>query len=319
MKIFKGPDIKPRNFHGLISVCPKMFEFFELIKKVARTESSILVRGETGTGKELTASAIHNLSPRKNGPFNAINCATLTPDLIVSELFGHERGAFTGAINSRIGLFQASNGGTIFLDEVAEIPLQIQARLLRALEERVVTPLGATKAIKVDTRVISATHRALRTESAAGRFREDLMYRLRVIPIFLPRLADRIGDVEALTWIFIKEFNKLGFRKVEGIEQPAMKAMCEHQWPGNIRELKNNLEYTFAVGDGPHIKLSELMPELSGKAPPNSFSQKNHEIQAMKQALKDSGGRKAQAAKTMGLSRTTFWRKLRELQLSGTL
>jgi len=303
----------------MISVCPKMFKFFDLIQKVARTESSILVRGETGTGKELAANAIHRLSPREKGPFNAINCATLTPELIISELFGHERGSFTGAISSRIGLFQASNRGTIFLDEIAEIPFQIQARLLRALEEKVVTPLGATKAIKINTRVISATHRSLRDECAEGRFREDLMYRLRVIPIFLPTLAERIGDVEALTWIFINEFNRLGFRHVDGVEEPAMKAMCQHSWPGNIRELRNNLEYTFAVGDGPHIKLSELMPEFRETKLSTKLNPKELETQALKQALKESGGRKALAAKKLGLSRTTFWRKLRELDLSGDI
>ena len=196
-EIYRRPSLEVTDFHGIITVAPEMREFFDLLERVARTESSVLIRGETGTGKELVAGAIHALSPRKSGPFRALNCAMLTPELLASELFGHVRGAFTGAVRDRRGLLFMADGGTLFLDEIAELPLEIQARLLRVLQERVFVRLGDSEPIKVDIRLISATNKALRREVAERRFREDLMYRVRVVPIFLPPLRARTGDVEA--------------------------------------------------------------------------------------------------------------------------
>ena len=186
------------NFHGIYTCAPEMQPLFRLIERVARTDCTVLVRGETGCGKELVARAIHTLSPRNQHPFQDINCATLSPTLLESELFGHVRGAFTGAVSDHQGVFKLADKGTLFLDEVAEIPLEIQARLLRVLEEQTFVPVGGTKAVRVDVRLISATHKALRREVAAGRFREDLLYRIRVVPLFLPSLRERTGDIEGL-------------------------------------------------------------------------------------------------------------------------
>src|SRR5690606_17573215 len=227
-------------------------------RRVARTEASVLLRGETGTGKELAAQAIHALSPRAGKPFKAVNCATLTPELAASTLFGHLRGSFTGAVSDRRGLFAVADGGSVFLDEVAELGLDIQGRLLRVLPERDIVPVGGTDAKSVDIRLITATHKSLREEVEARRFREDLMYRIRVVPIFIPPLVERTGDVEALTWSFIDEFNQRyqpqegradghGGRRIEAIAGDVYDMLMGYPWPGNVRELRNVIEYAFAV------------------------------------------------------------------------
>jgi two-component system, NtrC family, response regulator AtoC len=307
------------EFHGILTVSPRMQELFTLIERVARTTSSVLLRGQTGTGKELVARAIHALSPRASGPFRALNCATLTPELLASELFGHVRGAFTGAIRDRRGLFSLADRGTVFLDEVAELPLDIQARLLRVLQERTFIPLGGTDPISVDVRLISATHKALRREVEQHRFREDLMYRLRVVPIFLPPLCQREGDVAALAWHFIDEFNGRGGRVIEAIDDHAMKAMIGYPWPGNVRELRNVIEYAFAVGLGAVLTLYDLTPELRGEPPPDEpllASTSSGERMRIEEALREAGGKKSLAAERLGISRSTLWRKLRELRLA---
>jgi len=312
----------PRHdFAGMMTVAPQMERLFELIRRIARTDASVLVRGQTGTGKELVARAIHDHSPRRDRPFRAINCATLTPELLASELFGHVKGAFTGAVKERKGLFRAADGGTLFLDEIAEIPLDLQARLLRVLQEQSFVPLGGTEAVHVNVRVVSATHRSLRAEVEAGRFREDLMYRIRVVPLFLPPLAEREGDVEALTRYFIEEFNRQGFRHVERIADDALAALLRHRWPGNVRELRNVIEYAFAVGEGPVLRCEDLTPELRGEAPPatpgRTLTVAELERERIIDALRQSQGRKSDAAELLGMSRSTLWRKLREHHLQG--
>ncbi len=318
--ILTHPEITPTEFHGMITVAPQMREFFELVRKVARTDASVLVRGETGTGKELVASALHALSPRHSGPFKALNCATLTHELLASELFGHVKGAFTGAYQSRDGLFKLADHGTIFLDEIAEMPLDLQARLLRVLQEQRFVPLGGTESLTVDVRIISATHRSLRDAVNKGEFREDLMYRIRVVPLFLPPLRERSGDVEALTWHFIEEFNKRGFRQVEGVDRHAMEALTVYDWPGNVRELRNVLEYAFAIGEGPTLTLDELTPELRGEPPPvrdeAPMTEEDLERQRLLDALRETGGNRGEAADLLGISRTTLWRKLKEHGIS---
>lgn len=324
MPTHQRPSFDMINFHGALTVSSTMQHFFTLVERVARTDSTVLIRGETGTGKELIAQAIHNLSERANGPFKAINCATLTPELLASELFGHVRGAFTGAIKDRKGLFSLAHNGTIFLDEIAELPLDIQARLLRVLQERTFVPLGGTEPVRVNVRVLSATHQALRTLVEAGRFREDLMYRIRVVPLYLPRLTEREGDIEALTWHFIDHFNQHSVRQIHTIDDNARQAMLDYAWPGNIRELRNVIEYAFAIGEGPTLTLDELTPELRNEKP---FQQQRstavpllHHVQDERErivhALAATDGRRDRAAELLGISRSTLWRKMREYKLS---
>jgi two-component system response regulator AtoC len=241
-RMVRPPAEAPRVVHGMVTVAPEMDVFFERLRRAARTHATVLVRGESGTGKELVAQALHRQSPRAQMPFRAINCATLDRELLTSELFGHVRGSFTGAIRDRTGLLQLASGGTLFLDEVAEMPLDVQARLLRVIQEKRFTPLGGSETLTADVRIVSATHRALRREVEQRRFREDLMYRLRVVVLYLPRLAERTGDIEALTWHFVREFNAQGYRTVRGITREALDRMLSYPWPGNVRELRNNLE-----------------------------------------------------------------------------
>jgi len=317
-KLWKRNAFELKNLQGIMTVAPEMSEFFKMICRVARTDASVLIRGETGTGKELAAKALHQLSPRKDGPWQAINCATLTSELLASELFGHVKGAFTGAIAQRKGLFALADKGSVFLDEVAEISLENQARLLRVLQERMFVPVGATQAIASDVRVISATNKSLRDEVERGKFREDLMYRIRVVKLFLPRLVERTGDIEALTWHFIDEFNQQGFREITDIERNTMEAMLEYEWPGNIRELRNALEGAFAVGEGPVLMLAELPPEISGVdefKSRNTMSEKDLEREKILKALENNNGKKAVAAGELGMSRATLWRKMREYRL----
>ena len=317
MKKVTRPEVT--CFHGLVTTAPAMLRMFDLLRRVARTEASVLIRGETGSGKELVVRALHELSPRSGRSFQAVNCATLTPELLASELFGHTRGAFTGAIKDRKGLFKLADGGTLFLDEIAEMPLDIQARLLRVLQEQTFVPLGGSEPVQVDVRLLAATHRSLRNEVEAGRFREDLMYRVRVVPLFLPPLRERQGDVEALTWRFIDEFNQQGFRQVVQLGDCALEALLRHRWPGNVRELRNVVEYAFAVGEGPLLTCDELPPELRGEAPPEperrELTLQQIERERIVDALRTAGGKRGLAAEALGMSRSTLWRKLRELGL----
>jgi len=316
----KRPPNRATTFHGIVTVSPQMLAFFERVKRVARTDSTVLIRGDTGTGKELVARMVHDLSGRAGQAFKAINCATLTPELLASELFGHVRGAFTGAIKDRKGLFALADGGTIFLDEIGELPMDIQARLLRVLQERTFVPVGGTEAKHVDVRVLSATNKSLREEVEHKRFREDLMYRVRVVPLFLPRLADREGDVEALTWHFLDEFNQHGLRIIDEVEPQVMDALKAYSWPGNVRELRNFVEYAFAIGEGTVLGHEELTPELRGEAIPNTdrstMTERDLERERLLEALKKCGGHKGNAAELLNMSRSTLWRKLREHRIA---
>ena len=303
-------------FQGMIGSSPPMTRLFEQLTRVAATEVSVLVRGETGTGKELVARAVHALSARSAGPFRAVNCATFTPEMLASELFGHVRGAFTGAVGPRKGLFELANRGTLFLDEVSEIPQGLQARLLRVLQERSFIPVGGSEPIHVDVRVVSATHRALRTEVAARRFRADLLYRLRVVPLYLPPLRDRGNDIELITQCLLEDLSRDGDRIVSGLAPEAVAAFATHSWHGNVRELRNALECGYALGDGDMIQLEDLPPEFRGEAPdddgPDPETEGGLRKRAVLDALRQSGGRKGQAAELLGISRSTLWRMMRE-------
>ncbi len=304
-----------QQFQGILSRSPAMQNVFQIIQNAAETEATVLVRGESGSGKELVARAIHNLSARKHSPFLAINCAALSSNLLESELFGHVRGAFTGAIKDHKGLFQRAHGGTLFLDEVAELPLELQAKLLRVLQERNYIPVGGDRSIDVDVRIVAATHRSLREEVKSGHFREDLMYRLRVVPIFIPPLRERREDISLLIWHFIRQHNAEKLRQIDKIEPQAMRVLLDYPWPGNIRELHNVVEYAFAVGRGTTLRLTELPPEFrearitAPKSRTGLPLTAEQEKEAIRNALEQSNGMITPAANLLGMSRATFWRK----------
>jgi transcriptional regulator with PAS, ATPase and Fis domain len=310
-------DLKLSSVHGMYSVAPEMAQVAEQLRRVARAECTVLIGGESGTGKELAARAIHRESSRKHAPFRAVNCATLSPTLLESELFGHVRGAFTGAVHDRPGLFSLADLGMLFLDEVAEISFDLQGRLLRVLQERSFIPVGSTRAVSVDVRVISATNKNLRTQVAEGHFRGDLMYRLRVVPIWLPPLRERSGDIEALTWHFLDEVNAGGGRQITAVAAEVLAALRSYGWPGNVRELSNVIECAFVIGDGPVLQFEDLTPEVRGEPPPDlpETSPDETERGRVLDALAKHKGRIGDASVELGISRTTLWRRLYALGL----
>lgn len=318
----KSEDAKD-SFHGIITRDPAMLEAIKIIRNVAETDATVLIRGESGTGKELVAQALHQESPRCKQLFLAINCAALTPSLLESELFGHVKGAFTGAIRSHAGLFQRANGGTLFLDEIAELPLELQSKLLRVIQEKSFIPVGGDTAVTVDVRLIAATHRSLREEVKAGRFREDLMYRLRVVPIFLPPLRERRMDVNLLLWHSINRHNQNGLRQIKAIAPDAMRRLLDYRWPGNVRELINVIEYAFAVGRGPELCTEDLPPEFRETKEaqysnqPAQLIPHRHlsEADLIREALQITGGHLEKAANYAGMSRATFWRKRKKFNI----
>lgn len=335
----EGLRIRPANeyagmveFFGMWTRSSKMRDLFQVMQRVADIDVTILVRGESGTGKERVAQALHSMSKRAHAPFVAVNCAALNPTLLESELFGHVKGAFTGAVRDRPGLFEQAHGGTIFLDEVAEIPLELQAKLLRVLQERTYTPVGSNENKHVDVRVISATHQSLRQAVSRGDFREDLMFRLRVVPLWIPPLRERREDVELLGSAFLYNMKQSGHHSFQRVHPAAMQSLLDYRWPGNVRELQNALEYASAVGSGDTLTPSFLPPEIRNKqptmapqaiqepqrsAPPiqaetflNPLSEEG-EKQRILQAIIRSQGKKGLAAKELGMHRTTLWRKIR--------
>jgi transcriptional regulator with PAS, ATPase and Fis domain len=308
-------------FHGILTRDPAMKQACHVISNVAVTDATVLIRGETGSGKELVARAIHAESLRRNKPFLAVNCAAISASLLESELFGHVRGAFTGAVRDHAGVFQRADGGTLFLDEVAELPLELQAKLLRVIQERDFIPVGGDKAIRVDVRIVAATHRSLRELVKEGKFREDLMYRLRVVPIFLPTLRQRRQDVSLLLWHFIDLHNTVGQRRVVRVEPEAMRALLDYAWPGNVRELQNVIEYAFAVGRAESLRLEDLPPEFREEKPPALAAMpplvplRQDEAARIQQALAAAQGKIDDAARLLGMSRATFWRKRKQYGL----
>lgn len=302
--------------YGLISQSPEMSKVFELIKRVSQTDIPVLVRGDSGTGKELVARAIHGESPRGKAPFVAINCATLSEGLLESELFGHVKGAFTGAIRDHSGVFDRAKGGTLFLDEVAELSYDLQAKLLRVLESGDFMPIGAEKPVKADVRIVAATHKALRQEVEHGRFRQDLLYRLRVVPIFIPALKARQRDIPVLVQHMLQQ--QFSQETMPTIDKTAMDQLMTYDWPGNVRELKNAIQYALVMFDGKTITCADLPAETAGndgvkKTASQRATPKVHlsavEIQ---EAIDACDGNLTQAAKLLGIGRTTLWRKLKQ-------
>jgi DNA-binding NtrC family response regulator len=302
----------------LIGGAASMVRVKEIIGKVAVTDSPVLIEGESGTGKELVAAAIHRLSSRAKGPFIPVNCSAIPRDLLESEFFGHVRGAFSGAVADALGLFRGANEGTIFLDEIAELPPELQVKLLRVLQEMQVRPVGSTKAYPVDVRVIAATNRNLEQAMKTGSFRQDLFYRLNVIRVTLPPLRERREDIPALVNHFIRRFNKRFRRDVRGVTQDAIAALSAYDFPGNVRELENLIERAFAMGTRESLTLADL-PSLSARpsiAP--SIETKvvptlaEVEKELILRALAVHNNDKEEAARALGISRRTIYRRLKE-------
>jgi len=311
------------EFDGIIGKSPGMCEVFGMIRKVAGTEANVLVVGESGTGKELVARSLHSRSTRADKPFVPVDCASIPENLLESELFGHEKGAFTSAHTSRPGLFEYADGGTLFLDEVSQLSLPLQAKLLRVLQERQFRRVGGRKLISVDVRVISATNRDLKREVAEGRFREDLYYRLNVVTISLPPLRERDGDISLLARYFLRKFSRTNGKPVRDISDEAMGMLERYHWPGNVRELQNVMERAVLLAEGEVITPQDLPPEVrSPQAPPPSWEElpykeakrawmERFEREYFLSLLRRHNGNISQAARAAGVSRKTIQRFLR--------
>lgn len=298
--------------HDMIGQSDAMQAAFQQIDQVARVNATTLIHGATGTGKELAARAIHNASDRAEGPFVAVNCAALTKELAGSQLFGHRKGAFTGATDDRPGFFEAADGGTLFLDEIGDIPLDVQRQLLRVLEEEAVTRLGETKTRPVDVRIIAATHRDLRAEVEAGRFREDMLYRIRIARVELPPLRKRRSDIPLLVRSFLQSARARFGKDVEGVHNEAMRALISYAWPGNVRELRNAVEYAVIRAQHAVVQMQDLPPEIQEvdvqAAPHEAFP--DDEEGRIRAALAQTDNNRKEAAELLGMSRATLYRRL---------
>ena len=300
-----------------------MKKVFRLVRQAAPTEATVLIQGPSGTGKELVAHAIHSLSPRAHGPFVAVQCGALPDTLLESELFGHEKGAFTGAVARQIGRFEAADHGTIFLDEISEISPATQVKLLRVLETRTFTRLGGSEALHADIRIVAATNRNLRAYVDEGKFREDLFYRLNVVDIVLPALRDRPGDIPLLVSRFLNEFSAANGGKVTGITPAAMTYLESWRWPGNVRELRNTVEKMVVLSAGGRLDVDDVPEELrsSRNSQPLGATGTLGETEKAKilATLREAGGNRTRAAQMLGISRRTIYRKLDEYAAQGEM
>jgi two-component system response regulator HydG len=305
----------PATFEGMVGETPVMLDLFGFIRRLAPYPTTALITGESGTGKELVARAIHRLSARSARPLVVCNCTTLTPTLVETELFGHVRGAFTGADRDHKGLFEAADGSTIFLDEVGDLPMAAQVKLLRVLEEYEIRRVGCSEPTRIDVRVVAATNRDLTAMVAAGTFRDDLYFRLNVGSIHLAPLRQRPDDIEALARHFLVRWNQRLDRRVTGISAEAFATLRRHTWPGNVRELGNVIERAMVASDG-NVILPEHLPPLLGAgtscppAQPPALTLEAAEREQILRALDAAGGRRTAAARLLGLSRRTLYRKL---------
>jgi len=311
-----------QEFEGteLIGVSPANKEILEVIEKVAPTNSTVLISGESGVGKEVVARTIHNQSARRDKVFLAVNCSAIPETLLESQLFGHVKGAFTGASNYQEGLFQRANGGTIFLDEIGEMPLMLQPKILRAIEERAVTPIGAAKPLQVDVRIIAATNRELKLEVDEGKFRGDLYYRLNVIHLQIPPLRERREDIPLLVEHFIRRQNSELKKNYQGVESSALKVLMSLPWKGNIRDLNNVLERAMILGNGEWITVKDLprweVPEADVSRSVGHDLRRTvraYEKSHIENVLKETHGDRTQTAELLGLSRSSLYRKIEAL------
>ena len=306
------------DHHGLLGESSPMQYLFELIENVSQTDAPVLIHGQSGTGKELVARAIHEESPRNQKPFIKVNCAALNENLLESELFGHEKGAYTGADRTRIGRFEAAHNGTIFLDEIGDIPLSTQVKLLRVLEEKEIERVGDHKPIPVDVRIISATNKDLEAMIDENQFREDLFFRINVFPLNCPSLAERIEDTPVIVQNFIDQNRRKGGKDIQGLTPEAMEVLLAYHWPGNVRELRNAVEYAFVLCFGDWIAKEHLPPKIA------SGGKRTATIQAMGskswdeeranlvQTLRRVGGNQSEAGRLLGVSRVTIWKRIKK-------
>jgi len=311
-------ELKERHqFCNIIGKSNRMQDVFRLIENLSDTETNVLITGETGTGKGLIAKALHYNGPRAAMPMVTVNCSALAENLLESELFGHVKGAFTGAVSNKIGRFQAAHNGTVFLDEIGEISPMIQVKLLRVLQDKEFECVGDSTPIRVDVRVIAATNKNLKQEVRSGRFREDLYYRLKVVEILMPPLREKLDDVPLLVNHFINMFNKRFHKHIKGVSGDVMDVFMNYAWPGNIRELEHAIEHAFVLCQGDTIKFDHIPSELyESFMKKYAFQQKKtlHNGQDIFNALKQTGGNKAKAARLLGISRQTLYRKMRTLK-----
>jgi len=312
-----------QGFQGIIGNSPVMRRVFDLVTSAAQSEASIIIYGESGTGKEMIAEAIHHNSPRREAPFIKVNCAALNENLLESELFGHVKGAFTGADSARVGRFEAAGGGSIFLDEIGDLPLGTQTKLLRVLQEKELERVGDHRPVSIDVRVIAATNKDLRRLMKEGLFREDLFYRLGVVPVTLPPLRERTADIPLLVDIFINRIGQKSARDIVGISREALSVLVNYSWPGNVRELLNAIEYAFVICPGGTIGTDHLpdsvkqerggAPGKDGFAPLTGIlaTEKEQLIEALQMAR----GNRSKAAAILGVSRVTVWNRIKKYSI----
>jgi formate hydrogenlyase transcriptional activator len=319
-------DRETNEFEGIVGSSPALRDVLDQVRIVAPTGATVLIEGETGTGKELIARAIHMHSPRRHRPFVKVNCAAIPTELLESELFGHERGAFTGAVAQRIGRFEAAHTGTLFLDEIGELPLHLQAKLLRAVQEQEIERVGGNRTILVDVRIVAATNRNLKEMADEKQFRADLYYRLAVFPVNVPPLRERREDIPLLARYFVEKHAMLMDRDIESIPPHAMEALSSYDWPGNIRELQNVIERSVVLSTGPELHVA--LPEADGKsASPvplrlycrvtdvSATSERARILQVLKEARGQVGGADGAAAR-LGLKRTTLQSRMRKYNIA---
>jgi two-component system response regulator AtoC len=314
------------DLHGIVGSSAKIQDVLRMISRLKDTRTPVLISGESGTGKELVARAIHFRGSFANRPFVAVDCGSLVPTLIESELFGYEKGAFTGAVRSKTGLFQSANGGTIFLDEIGELPLELQAKLLRVLQEKEIRPVGSNQKVKVDVRVVAATNRDLEAEYRNGTFRKDLYFRLNVVTVHLPALRERRSDIPMLAHWFLDRHAPDSSMQVT---HAAMKCLLQYDWPGNVRELENCIERAVALGDRKTIDLGDLPPSIASASPSSeamegliagpvsSTDLEDIERATIERVFEQVKGDKALAGKMLGISRATLYRKLKRYNIGG--
>jgi DNA-binding NtrC family response regulator len=307
------------GFGGLLGVSPKMQRVYRLIEKVSQHNYPVLILGESGTGKELVARSIHFSGPRRNKPFVPVDCSSLVPTLIESELFGYVKGAFTGALHPKTGLMESAGSGTLFLDEIGDLPVDLQAKLLRALQEKEVKPVGSTERVPISTRITAATNRDIEAAVRQGQFRQDLFFRLNVVQIKLPPLRERKSDIPLLVNAFLEKFSD-SHGNVRAISEDAMARLIAYDWPGNVRELENAIERAVALGSGPILHAGDLPSSLqyaTGDRMPQSdelLPLEELERRAILRALHEAGGDKLAAARLLGIGKTTLYRKIKQYE-----